>query len=68
MVSLLHAEFWIHIDFNADPDPDPTFCLIADLDANPDLYSEFNSNFFRNLFISFFSLTHVDVILRCTNS
>jgi hypothetical protein len=30
---------WIHIGFNADPEPDPAFNLIADLDPrelNPD--------------------------------
>jgi hypothetical protein len=29
--------FWIHIGFNADPDPDPTFYLNADPDPGQTL-------------------------------
>jgi hypothetical protein len=41
--------------FNADPDPDPVFFLIADPDPDPGLFCEFNSNLFRELLSNFFS-------------
>ncbi len=36
--------------FDADPDPDQHFFLIADPDPDPGLFCEFDSNFLGNFF------------------